>query len=76
MASLAPLELLPPWQASEAIPGSLTIALVERDWRALAEPAAIAGWDALAQWASEPNPFHESWYLLQALRAFDPEGTV
>ena len=76
MASLAPLELLPPWQASEAIPGSLTIALVERDWRALAEPAAIAGWDALAQWASEPNPFHESWYLLPALRAFDPEGTV
>lgn len=34
----------------------------------MAEPAAVAGWDALAQWACEPNPFLESWYLLPALR--------
>ena len=33
-------------------------------------------WDALAQCALEPNPFHESWYLLPALRALDPAGSV
>ena len=76
MASLAPLELLPSWQLPEAIPCALQIALVERDWRALDTPEQIARWDALAQWAAEPNPFHESWYLLPALRAFDPRGTV
>src|SRR5690606_25595592 len=37
---------------------------------------SIARWDSLAQCASEPNPFHESWYLLPALRAFDPGGTA
>lgn len=76
MASLAPLELLPSWQLPAAIPCSLQITILERDWRALDTPAEIARWDALAQWASEPNPFHESWYLLPALRAFDPKGEV
>lgn len=33
-------------------------------------------WDALATWASEPNPFFESWALLPALRALDPDGEV
>lgn len=37
---------------------------------------ARAQWDALAERAAEPNPFHESWYLLAALRALDPGGTV
>lgn len=37
---------------------------------------AIAQWDALAQWAAEPNPFYESWYLLPSLKAFDPAGEV
>ena len=36
----------------------------------------IADWDALAEAASEPNPFFESWYLLPSLRAFDPDGKV
>ena len=27
----------------------------------------FAAWDALAQIASEPNPFYESWYLLPSL---------
>ena len=45
-------------------------------WRDMAEGDAIVQWDALAQWASTPNPFLESWYLLPALRAFDPEGRV
>ena len=42
--------------------------LALRDWRELDNPAFIARWDALAEGASEPNPFHESWYLLPALR--------
>jgi len=76
VASLAPLELLPSWQLPEAIPGSLQIILEERDWCELDTPSEIARWDALAQWASEPNPFHESWFLLPALRAFDPEHEI
>jgi CelD/BcsL family acetyltransferase involved in cellulose biosynthesis len=47
-----------------------------RDWRDLAQSAETARWDALSQWATEPNPFHESWFLLAALRAFDPTGEV
>jgi CelD/BcsL family acetyltransferase involved in cellulose biosynthesis len=46
------------------------------DWRELAQSAETARWDALSQWAAEPNPFHESWFLLAALRAFDPAGEV
>jgi CelD/BcsL family acetyltransferase involved in cellulose biosynthesis len=76
VASLAPLELLPAWALPEAIPGSVQMAIVERDWRAFDTAAEIARWDALAEWASEPNPFHESWFLLPALRAHDPAGTV
>ena len=36
----------------------------------------LHGWNALALHAVEPNPFHESWYLLPALRALDPGETV
>lgn len=42
----------------------------------MAEPCAIAQWDALAQWTDCPNPFLESWYLLPALEAFDPDSEV
>ena len=35
-------------------------------WRAM--EAEVGAWDALAQRASEPNPFYESWYLLPSLR--------
>ena len=45
-------------------------------WSAMDTPEARLAWDALAACASEPNPFHESWYLLAALRAFDPAGAV
>jgi CelD/BcsL family acetyltransferase involved in cellulose biosynthesis len=76
VASLAPLELVPSWHLPKAIPSSLHIGLEAREWRTLDRSAEIVRWDALAQWASEPNPFHESWYLLPALRAFDPEGDV
>src|SRR5690606_32241709 len=44
--------------------------------RSLDTTEDIARWDALAEWPAEPNPFHESWYLLPALRTFDPAGTV
>ena len=45
-------------------------------WTAFEAPEARLAWDALALCASEPNPFHESWYLLPALRALDPAGSV
>ncbi len=76
MASLAPLDLLHASALQGSVPGSIAITVVERSWRALDNAAQIARWDALAQWASEPNPFHESWYLLPALRALDPAGEV
>ena len=46
------------------------------DWRTLDTPDGRKAWDALALEAAEPNPFHESWYLLPALRALDPQGSV
>lgn len=46
------------------------------DWRIFEDPEARLAWDALTACASEPNPFFESWYLLPALRAHDPEGSV
>lgn len=45
-------------------------------WTAFEEPESRLAWDALAAFASEPNPFHESWYLLPALRALDPQASV
>ena len=45
-------------------------------WPGMDSPEARFAWDALALCAAEPNPFHESWYLLPALRALDPQGTV
>jgi CelD/BcsL family acetyltransferase involved in cellulose biosynthesis len=50
--------------------------LVAGSWKRWADAAAVARWDALAQSATEPNPFLESWYLLPALRRFDPAGKV
>jgi CelD/BcsL family acetyltransferase involved in cellulose biosynthesis len=52
------------------------VRLKARDWRAMQTPAEVARWDALSEWATEPNPFHDSWYLLPALRGFDPAGKV
>ncbi|MFM5923186.1 MAG: GNAT family N-acetyltransferase [Novosphingobium sp.] len=45
-------------------------------WSTFEAPEARLAWDALAVCAAEPNPFHESWYLLPALRALDPAGSV
>ncbi len=46
------------------------------DWRSFEDAEARLAWDALSQCAAEPNPFFESWYLLPALRAHDPAGSV
>ncbi|HUQ13946.1 MAG TPA: GNAT family N-acetyltransferase [Novosphingobium sp.] len=50
--------------------------LVVGSWRRWADGGTIARWDALARGVAEPNPFLESWYLLPALRRFDPAGQV
>lgn len=47
---------------SAAAVGTLTCV----PWQTMA--TQVAAWDALAQEASEPNPFFESWYLLPSLR--------
>lgn len=57
-------------------PHAPQIALTARDWREFEQADRIAAWDLLARAAVEPNPFFESWYLLPALRAFDPHGRV
>lgn len=48
----------------------------EADWRSFDRRDRIGAWDALAEWAAEPNPFYESWYLLPSLRAMDKRGEV
>ena len=48
--------------------GVLTIAMLRADTALLAE------WDALAEDASEPNPFAERWYLDAALSALDSDS--
>ncbi|MFT4026072.1 MAG: GNAT family N-acetyltransferase [Novosphingobium sp.] len=45
------------------------------DWPCCAAPSIVSRWNALARTAAEPNPFLESWYLLPALRALDPDET-
>ena len=60
--------------ASMSRPSAMTIRAAP--WSATDTPEARLAWDALTACASEPNPFHESWYLLAALRAFDPSGSV
>lgn len=46
-------------------------AMVALPWRQM--PADTAAWHELAQRASEPNPFFESWYLFPSLEQFDRE---
>ncbi len=76
-AALAPSDL----SQTDAAPGAAPAVpararLIASDWRSLEEPGVRHAWDELAQGAAEPNPFFESWYLLPALRAFDPCGRV
>lgn len=76
MASSAALIPVVPPQDTAARPALPGARLVVSNWRSLEEPDLRHAWDALALCAAEPNPFFESWYLLPALRAFDPDGAV
>jgi CelD/BcsL family acetyltransferase involved in cellulose biosynthesis len=40
------------------------------------ESAFVAAWNRLADKAIEPNPFHESWYLLPSLKSLAGPGAV
>lgn len=46
------------------------------DWRDCEDAPTLAEWSELAQSASEPNPFCESWNLLPALGGFVRAGEV
>ena len=75
MASSA---VAPPAERGGTVPHAQPRVMAVRavSWTTMDSPEARLAWDALAACASEPNPFHESWYLLAALRAFDPGGAV
>lgn len=76
MASQADHAPAPP-PPHTAAHGALPAARIRAaDWRQFEQTGQRHAWDALARCASEPNPFFESWYLLPALRAHDPVGTV
>ena len=51
-----PVTAAPPGGALARLP-ALAVSAVP--WREMA--GDIVQWDALAEWAAEPNPFHESW---------------
>jgi CelD/BcsL family acetyltransferase involved in cellulose biosynthesis len=76
LASSAPLVSTDPPRTCAAAAGAPTFAFAARPWCDFERGADATRWDALAEWAAEPNPFHESWFLLPALRAFDPQGEV
>ena len=63
-------------QQRAAALGAPAITVRAVGWLTMDAPEARLAWDALAECAAEPNPFHESWYLLAALRAHDPAGSV
>ena len=75
MASIAVAEPAEQRQAAHASPPR-AMAIRAAAWTTLDAPEARLTWDALTARAAEPNPFHESWYLLAALRALDPGGAV
>ena len=56
--------------------GTAGVAVKELSWSSCTSPEFVATWDALARRAAEPNPFHESWFLLPALRALDRAESV
>lgn len=75
--SLPPLAFAPrPVAAPEPVAAAPTLSVRVVDWPCCAAPSIASRWDILARNAIEPNPFLESWYLLPALRALDPEETL
>ena len=75
MASSAVADLAEERQAADAAPPR-AMTFRAAAWTTLDAPEARLAWDTLTARAAEPNPFHESWYLLAALRALDPAGAV
>lgn len=68
---------LPRLQATRAramVEGDGTV--LASSWTNWVDAGAVRRWDILALGASMPNPFLESWYLLAALRRFDPTGKI
>lgn len=74
MATLAALSLTDLDRLAPPAPAEVKTRML--DWRAFEAADRRAQWDALAARTFEPNPFHEAWYLLPALRALDPRGSV
>ncbi len=74
----APTAEAPATPALSAAPGATVPVLQVRtlDWPCCAAPSILHSWNALARFAAEPNPFHESWYLLPALRGIDGDEQV
>ncbi|MBS0481504.1 MAG: GNAT family N-acetyltransferase [Proteobacteria bacterium] len=71
-----PLIPVPDLHSAAQPAAAATISVRAAPWTGFDNSAFHARWQSLAARASEPNPFHEEWYLLPALRALDPEGTV
>jgi CelD/BcsL family acetyltransferase involved in cellulose biosynthesis len=64
------------WSPGTASARPHAAAVKELSWSSCATPDFIDVWDALAQRSAEPNPFHESWFLLPSLRALDSAASV
>lgn len=75
MALLAP-EIVPRVAAAPVSIAPPPLSVRVLDWPCCGAPSIVSRWDILARAAAEPNPFLESWYLLPALRALDPDETV
>jgi hypothetical protein len=75
-SSAASLESSPRVIADELVRPAAALTARAIDWPCLAAPSLLHAWDALARFAVEPNPFHESWFLLPALRGLDPDEAV
>ncbi len=63
-------------EAAEVSFGVSTLYTASSCWQSYCDPHFITAWDNLADNAAEANPFNESWFLLSALRQFDPNGKV
>jgi CelD/BcsL family acetyltransferase involved in cellulose biosynthesis len=65
-----------PGTDSQAAPLAGSAELRVLDWPCCAAPSIHHAWTALATRTADPNPFHESWYLLPSLRMLDAGETV
>jgi hypothetical protein len=63
-------------ETAEISSRSIAIHASSTSWQSCSDLGFIAAWDNLSDNAVEANPFNESWFLLPALRQFDPDGKV